>query len=34
MNLNLENKVAIVTGGSADLGKTIALSLANAALYP
>lgn len=29
MNLNLENKVAIVTGASAGLGKAIALSLAN-----
>ena len=29
MNLNLKNKVAIVTGASFGLGKAIALSLAN-----
>ena len=29
MNLNLENKVAIVTGASSGLGKAIAFSLAN-----
>lgn len=28
MNLDLENKVAIVTGASADMGKAVALSLA------
>jgi 3-oxoacyl-[acyl-carrier protein] reductase len=33
MNLNLKNKVAIVTGGSAGLGKAIALSLANEGVH-
>ena len=28
MNLNLENKVAIVTGGGRDIGKLISLNLA------
>ena len=28
MNLNLENKVALVTGGGRDIGKLISLNLA------